>query len=69
MWRRSLSALTVSLRRLRITLTKLNSKLSSEGFISKAPEAVVAAEREKAEKLKALIENLEDSAKKLKALN
>ena len=34
-------------------------KLSNESFVSRAPEAVVNAEREKAEKLKALIENLE----------
>ena len=34
-------------------------KLSNENFVSRAPEAVVNAEREKAQKLKALIENLE----------
>ncbi len=36
-------------------------KLSNANFVSRAPEAVVNAEREKAEKLRALIENLEKS--------
>jgi valyl-tRNA synthetase len=47
-------------------LSRTEGKLSNQGFISKAPESVVAAERERAEKLQALIKNLEDS---LKALN
>ena len=42
-------------------LTRLESKLSNEKFISRAPEAVVAAEREKLEKAKALIENLNEA--------
>ncbi len=41
-------------------------KLSNEAFISRAPENVVAAEREKAEKLRSLIENLEKSLAALK---
>ncbi len=41
-------------------------KLSNEAFVSRAPESVVAAEREKAEKLRALIENLEKSLEALK---
>jgi len=40
-------------------------KLSNEKFVSKAPEHVVAAERERLEKAKALIANLEESLKKL----
>ena len=47
-------------------LKRTESKLSNEGLLSKAPEAVVAAEKERAEKLRALIQNLEDS---LRALN
>ena len=39
----------------------LEGKLSNEGFISRAPEAVVAAEREKAQKNKDLIAQLEAS--------
>jgi len=42
-------------------LTRLESKLSNEKFVSRAPEAVVAAEREKLEKAKALIENLNEA--------
>ena len=41
-------------------------KLSNEAFISRAPENVVNAEREKAEKLRSLIENLEKSLEALK---
>ena len=40
-------------------------KLSNQAFVSRAPESVVAAEREKAEKLRALIENLEKSLETL----
>ena len=40
-------------------------KLSNEKFVSRAPENVVAAERERAEKLEALIANLEESLKRL----
>ena len=40
-------------------------KLSNENFISRAPEAVVQTERERAEKAKALVENLEASLKNL----
>ena len=44
---------------LRIVMGKLNN----EKFVSKAPEAVVNVEREKAEKFKELIAKLEESAK------
>ena len=40
-------------------------KLANESFVSRAPEAVVNAERERAEKAKALIANLEGSLKEL----
>ena len=40
-------------------------KLSNENFISRAPEAVVQTERERAETAKALVENLEASLKNL----
>ena len=42
-------------------LASLEGKLSNEKFVSRAPEAVVAAEREKAQKAKDLIESLEQS--------
>jgi len=47
---------------------RINGKLSNEGFLAKAPEQVVAAEREKAAKLNALIENLTASIKNLEAM-
>ncbi len=47
---------------------RINSKLSNDAFVSKAPEQVVKAEREKAEKLTALIENLKASVKNLEAM-
>ena len=40
-------------------------KLGNEKFLAKAPEKVVAAERERMEKAKALVENLTESLKKL----
>ena len=46
-------------------LDSQNMKLSNENFVSRAPEAVVNAEREKKAKLEALIANLEESLKKL----
>ena len=42
-----------------------NAKLANKNFVSRAPEHVVNLEREKKAKLEALIENLEDSLKKL----
>ena len=42
-------------------LSKVNIKLQNPGFVGKAPEHVVNAEREKASKLQALIDNLRES--------
>ena len=42
-----------------------NAKLANENFVSRAPEKVVNAEREKKAKLEALIDNLEESLKNL----
>ena len=41
-------------------LKGLEGKLSNPGFLAKAPEAVVAAEKDRAEKLKALIAKIEE---------
>ena len=41
------------------------AKLSNENFVSRAPEKVVNTEREKEQKLRALIENLEESLRHL----
>ena len=49
-------------------LTGLEAKLSNEKFVSRAPEAVVAAEREKAQKAKDLIAQLEQSLDAMKKL-
>ena len=43
-------------------LARIEQKLSNKKFVSKAPEAVVNAEREKAEKARALIAKLDESA-------
>ena len=46
-------------------LAKIEGKLNNEKFISKAPENVVAQEREKAAKARTLIENLKNSLEAL----
>ena len=43
----------------------LKNKLANEGFLAKAPEAVVAAEREKLANAQARLENIEESLKQL----
>ena len=48
-------------------LARIEKKLSNAGFVAKAPEAVVNAEREKAEKMRTLIAKLEESAQAMKA--
>ena len=45
----------------------VEQKLSNEKFVSRAPEAVVNAEREKAAKFRKLIAKLEESAKAMQA--
>jgi valyl-tRNA synthetase len=47
-------------------LGKLEGKLNNPGFVAKAPEAIITAERERADKIRALIENLKEG---LAALN
>lgn len=46
-------------------LDRVEKKLTNQGFAAKAPENVIAAEREKADKAKALIENLKASLAQL----
>ncbi len=49
-------------------LMATESKLQNEKFTARAPESVVNAEREKAEKFRAFIAQLEESKEKLKKL-
>ncbi len=49
-------------------LSGIQAKLANPGFLAKAPEAVVAAERAKAEKYESLIKQLNESEERLKAL-
>ena len=56
------------LEKARKNLASLEGKLSNENFVSRAPEAVVQAEKEKAERAKALIIQLEESEAALKKL-
>ena len=50
------------LKKNRAELDKLEAKLNNPGFVNKAPANVVEAERERADKLKALLVKLEESA-------
>ena len=47
-------------------LQRIEGKLKNEAFVSKAPEAVVNAEREKADKARALIAKLDESVAAMK---
>lgn len=52
--------LTKDLGKQEAELQKLQTKLQNPGFVNKAPEHVVAAERERAEKLTSLIEKIKE---------
>ncbi len=56
------------LEKARKNLASLETKLSNEKFVSRAPEAVVNAEKEKAQKARALIAQLEQSEEAMKKL-
>ena len=56
------------LAKARQNLAMLEGKLSNEKFVSRAPEAVVNAEKEKAAKARSLITQLEESEAALKSL-
>ena len=58
---KEIARITKELEGARKFLTSLEGKLSNEKFVSRAPEAVVAAEKEKAAKTADLIAQLEQS--------
>ena len=60
--------ITKELDKAKKNLASLEGKLSNENFVSRAPEAVVAAERAKAQKARDLIASLEESQKAMQAL-
>ena len=65
---KELDRIEKELEKARKNLAAIAGKLNNENFTARAPEAVVAAEREKAVKAQALIEQLEQSADALKKL-
>ena len=65
---KELERVAKELDKARKNLASLESKLSNEKFVSRAPEAVVNAEREKAAKARDLITQLEQSEEALKKL-
>ena len=52
-------------KRLEGELKRSAGKLSNKGFLAKAPQSVIEEEKEKAEKYRALMDQVEDSLKKL----
>ena len=58
--------LTKEKERLQGEVTRLEKKLSNEEFVNKAPEKVVAVEREKLEKYKAQLNDTVDALEKIK---
>ena len=65
---KELERINKELDKARKNLASLEGKLSNESFVSRAPEAVVAAERAKAQKARNLIVSLEESLKAMQAL-
>ena len=65
---KELERINKELDKARKNLASLEGKLSNESFVSRAPEAVVAAERAKAQKARDLIISLEESLKAMQAL-
>ena len=65
---KELERINKELDKARKNLASLEGKLANESFVSRAPEAVVAAERAKAQKARDLIASLEESQKAMQAL-
>ena len=65
---KELARVSKELEKARKNLAGIEGKLSNEKFVSRAPENVIAAEREKAVRAAALIEQLEQSEASLKKI-
>ena len=65
---KELDRISKELEKNRKFLGSLEAKLGNEKFVSRAPEAVVNAEKEKAQKTRDLIASLEQSEAALKSL-
>lgn len=65
---KELERIAKELEKARKNLASLEGKLKNENFISRAPEAVVNAEREKAQKARDLIASLEQSQEAMSKL-
>ena len=65
---KELERIEKELEKARKNLSALEGKLSNENFVSRAPEAIVNAEKEKAERARALIQQLEQSEAALKKI-
>ena len=63
---KELERIAKELEKAKKNLASLQAKLSNENFVSRAPQAVVNAEREKAQKAADLIASLEESQASLK---
>ena len=63
---KELERIAKELEKARKNLASVEGKLKNENFVSRAPENVVNAEREKAEKAKALIAQLEEAENRLR---
>ncbi|MBQ7901575.1 MAG: class I tRNA ligase family protein, partial [Clostridia bacterium] len=63
---KELARLNDEKKRLESEIKRVEGKLSNQGFVAKAPEKVVAEEREKGEKYKQMLEKVLESIEKMK---
>ena len=66
--RKELEEVQAELEKTQKNLAAVEGKLSNEKFTARAPEAVVNAEREKAQKLRALCDQLAESKARLERI-
>ena len=62
-YEKELERLNREKKKIEADLSKLDSKLNSPGFVSKAPESVVTGERQKRDKLEETLRGIEESIK------